>query len=101
MNIDRNQIWVGVVAGILVPFVAYAFLLMLSEKLDTWFPELTTDGESVIAPRTVYLLAICTNLIPFHLMDRQRLTKAMRGTIIATFILGVIWLVYFGKNMLE
>ncbi|AEE52891.1 hypothetical protein [Haliscomenobacter hydrossis] len=101
MNIDRNQIWVGIVTGLLVPFVGYAVLLMVSEKLDEWLPQFTTDGESVIMPRTLYLLAICINLIPFHLFDRRRFAKAMRGVIIATMILGVAWLVYFGKNMLD
>lgn len=98
---NRNQIWVGAAAGLLVPFVGYAVLLMLSEKLDLWFPQFTTDGESVIAPRTLYLLAICCNLLPFHFFNGHRELKAMRGIILATIGLGVLWLVYFGKNMLE
>jgi amino acid permease len=100
MNLDRNQIWVGIVVGLLVPFVSYAVLLMLSEKLDEWLPQYTGDGESVIAPRTLYLLAICANLLPFHLFDRRRWGKGMRGIIMATIVLGVAWMVYFGKMVL-
>lgn len=101
MNIDRNQIWVGALTGLLIPFVSYAVLLMISEKLDLWLPEYTVDGESVIAPRTLYLLAICCNLLPFHFFNSRRAVKAMRGIIIATIGLGVVWLVYFGKTMME
>ncbi len=101
MNIDRNQIWVGTLTGLLIPFVSYAVLLMISEKLYLWLPEYTVDGESVIAPRTLYLLAICCNLLPFHFFNSRRAVKAMRGIIIATIGLGVVWLVYFGKTMME
>lgn len=98
---NRNQIWVGVVAGLLVPFVSYAVLLMISEKLDEWLPQFTTDGESVIAPRTLYLLAICCNLLPFHFFNNRREVKGMRGIIIATIVWGLVWLVYFGASMME
>ena len=101
MNIDRNQIWVGTLTGLLIPFVSYAVLLMISEKLDEWLPEYTADGESVLAPRTLYLLAICCNLLPFHFFNSRRAVKAMRGIIIATIGLGAVWLVCFGKTMME
>jgi amino acid permease len=101
MNFDRNQIWVGTLAGLLIPFVGYAVLLMITEKLDLWLPEYTADGESVIAPRTLYLLAICCNLLPFHFFNSRRQVKGMRGVIFATIAFGIVWLVYFGKNMME
>ncbi len=99
--LKNNTILIGVFAGLLVPFVGYAVLLMLSERLDVWLPQFTEDGESVINTRTVYLLAVCCNLLPFHFFDRNRLPRSMRGVMLATLLLGLAWLVYFGKHIME
>lgn len=99
MILAKNEIWVGVVVGVLVPFVGYALLLMLSEWLDAALAIYKQNKVSIIDTNTLLLLAICLNLVPFHLFDRNRQRKSMRGVMLITLILGVFWVIYYGLTL--
>jgi heme/copper-type cytochrome/quinol oxidase subunit 3 len=99
MILEKNVVWVGVIVGLLVPFVGYAILLMLSEWLDAALATYKQNKVSIIDTNTLLLLAICTNLLPFHLFDRNRQRQSMRGVMLATLILGVIWVIYYGFTL--
>jgi heme/copper-type cytochrome/quinol oxidase subunit 3 len=99
MILEKNVVWVGAIVGLLVPFVGYAILLMLSEWLDVALATYKQNKVSIIDTNTLLLLAICTNLLPFHLFDRNRQRQSMRGVMLATLILGVIWVIYYGFTL--
>ena len=50
--------------------------------------------------RTIAILAVCLNLIPFQLFKKRRNEKTMQGILIATFIYVFIWIYYFANLML-
>jgi heme/copper-type cytochrome/quinol oxidase subunit 3 len=97
--VAKNAIWVGVIAGVLVPFVGYAVLLMSSEWLDAALEAYKQNKVSLIDTNTLLLLALCTNLIPFHLFDRNRLRQSMRGVMLATLLLGIVWVIFYGLTL--
>lgn len=96
--LHRNNLWIGLALGILIPFVGYAVLLVLLEELQAagW---LGGNGGPVFRTRTVLLMAICLNLIPFSIYQRRRMAKAMRGILSATLLYSLIWVIYFGTTL--
>lgn len=96
----KSEVAKGILFGFLVPFVFYAILLLLNEKLSVLLFERVLKEDLILDPKTVAILSICFNLIPFHLFDKKRQTKAMRGIMFSTFILVVLWLFIYGKEAL-
>ena len=56
------------------------------------------EVDLILDNKTVAILAICFNLLPFHLLDKKKQTRAMRGVLISTFLLAMLWLFLFGKE---
>ncbi len=90
----NNRLWVGLVWGALVPFVSYALLLVLQEQLAL------ATGKTIFQERTLLLIAICANLIPFQLFQRRRALFAMRGIIILTLVYSAVWVFLFARDNL-
>ena len=98
--INKNSIILGIIIGLLVPFVGVAILMLLDESivsLDLSLP----NGNSYMgqAERTLYLLAICLNLIPFQYFQRQRQMSSLRGIIFPTMLYAFAWLSYFSPQI--
>lgn len=97
---QKIQVGKGILFGLLVPFISFAILLMLNEKLSALLFAEVLKEDLILDRKTVAILAICFNLIPFHLFDKKRQAKAMRGIMLSTFMLVVLWLFIFGKEAL-
>jgi hypothetical protein len=84
--LNRDALWVGVIVGLLVPFVGYAVLLMLYEQVEAlgWIQK---GGLSIVA--------ICLNLWPLNVYQKKRFTDSMRGIVLPTGLYVIIWVVYF------
>jgi len=98
--LHRNNIWLGIVLGLLVPFVGYAVLMLIIEQIQA--AELfNLPPGPIFQQRTVLLMAICLNLIPFNVFQRQRKAKSMRGVLSSTLVLSAVWLYYFGSSIMQ
>lgn len=95
---QKTELPKGILAGLLVPFVSYAVLLLLNEKISALIFKEVLKDDLILDDKTVAILAICFNLLPFHLLDKKKQTRAMRGVLISTFLLAVLWLFLFGKE---
>ena len=76
--LERNSMLLGIVLGLCIPFVGYAVILMLFDQLGAseWFnPEVRTIS---FRARTIGVLAICLNLIPFNIYRKWRFDATMR-----------------------
>ncbi len=95
-----NKVWFGIILGLLLPVVGYALLLTLFEQLDA-MELLSSKGFSQhFRQRTLAIVALCINLLPFNYFQRRRELQAMRGVSIVTVIYGLIWLGYFASELL-
>ncbi len=92
-RLKYDRFWVGLIAGIAVPVVVYALLLILLDLLDTW------DLVEYFRPRTTMLIAICSSIIPFQYFRRHRFDQAMRGMVFTVLALTAYWL-YENKYLL-
>ncbi len=101
MLFNRNAIWMGILVGLALPFTGYGVLLMLAERLEAALFKGKELAEPVFDDITLQVLALCLNLIPLHLYNKQRFALSMRGVLIATSLYAVAWLLLFGSDVLR
>lgn len=101
MKINVNLL-IGIGLGIAIPIVGYAIIMMIFEKLVSagLMNEPVSDLGILKRMRTMGVLAIATNLIPFHLYNRKRNFNASRGILLSTIIYAGIWVVYFWDSIM-
>lgn len=94
----KNKLWLGLLLGALVPFVGFAIFLSINEYIFE-NGNLGADPERVIFDRSsLFLFAICLNLIPFTIYQRRRLNRSMRGVLGATLVYALVWLYLFSSS---
>lgn len=100
--INRNSLIFGILIGLIVPFVGVALLMMLDESIVDMGLVLP-NGNPYLgqSKRTLYLLAICLNLIPFQYFQRQYRLTPLRGIIFPTMFYVFAWLSYFGPEIFK
>ncbi|MEM1122562.1 MAG: hypothetical protein AAGJ18_19115 [Bacteroidota bacterium] len=97
--LDKDSIILGIFLGLAVPFVGYAVILTLFEQLAAteW---LSSETRTItFRARTMAVLAICLNIIPFKYYQKQWSYTTMRGVMIATLIYVGVWLFQFAGDI--
>ncbi len=98
---EKNKIWVGLIVGFVVPFVGLAVLELVLEQLDEFvFQQARNKLSESFKDRTLYLIAITFNVLPFRGYNKGKKILAMRGMVIATTAYAVAWMVLFAKEIL-
>ena len=95
----QNKLWIGLLIGLLIPFVAYALLLMAYDYLDAMGWTSCTGFSDNFRQRTLGVVAICMNLIPLNILQRRRFNEAVRGLSVITVLYAIGWVIYFGGNL--
>ena len=101
MNWPYDKLWVGLVAGLVVPFVGYALFLVFFEQLEAagW---LSDQGFSFnFRERTTAILAVALNLLPLTIFRRRRANEAIRGLVMITMGYALVWFFLFGRALLN
>jgi len=98
--LNKNSIWIGIGVGLVLPFVGYAILLEIYDYLEGIGLLRRTGFSPTFRQRTLMVMSICLNLIPFNIFQRRKYTDTMRGLVIPTAIYVVLWLFYFGSYIL-
>lgn len=87
----------GVIVGLIVPFVGYAVILTVIDLFLTG----TQEARDIFRPRTLILIALILNMIPFNYFKRRRESETMRGMLITTMVLAIAWFIYFGFTLID
>ncbi len=95
---EKDSFLTGFVVGCIIPVLGY---MVITGIFDMLISAGVMDGATGMGmsnrARTVYLLSICTVLIPFNLFNRKRWTDSMRGIIIPTLLYIGFWVYkYYG-----
>ncbi|MDX1683766.1 MAG: hypothetical protein R3275_00955 [Saprospiraceae bacterium] len=93
--LNKDHVWIGMVFGLLVPFVAYGIILFIYDQLDAAGITDSSGMGQFYRERTVGLLAIAANIIPINIFKRRYQINNMRGVLIATMIYVVIWVIRY------
>jgi hypothetical protein len=98
--LHRNALWSGLVFGLLLPAVGFTMIYQVFNILDSMGAASGTGFSPYFRERTLAIIAIALNLIPLNLFKKKRFEASMRGIVIATAVLVLIWFFYFGAYIL-
>lgn len=101
MQYKNDKVWIGLIAGLLIPFVGYAILLMILEQLAASEALADRSLNFDFRTRTLGLLALALNLIPLRFFRNRRANQAIRGLVLATMAYGLVWVYFFGQQLLN
>lgn len=101
MFLNRNAVWIGLLVGLLVPFVGYAVLLLIYETLEDMGMASSIGFFSNFRTRTIALIAVSLNIIPMNMFMSRRHGNSMRGVLIITVAYAIIWFLYFRETLLQ
>lgn len=93
----QNKLWIGLLIGLLLPFVGYALLLTVYDQLDAMGWTSSIGFSANFRVRTLGVIAICLNLIPLNIFQRRRFGETMRGIALMTVLYAIGWVLYFGN----
>lgn len=97
--LNRNEIWVGLVFGVLLPLLGFTILYQLFSLLEIKGAASGAGFSQNFRERTLAIVAIALNLIPLNIFRRRRWDLSMRGVVIATAVLAFVWLFRFGVHL--
>lgn len=97
--LNRNEIWAGLVFGILLPALGFLLLYNLFSLLEIKGAASGAGFSPNFRERTLTLVALALNLIPLNIFRRRRWDLAMRGVVIATAVWAFVWVVRFGLSL--
>jgi hypothetical protein len=97
---SSGKIGKGLLIGAIVPFagylLAYGVFDFLGRMSDSGgFLEYSSDFR----PRTIALVGLMFNLIPFHYYIREGETRTVRGVVVPTLVYAFIWFFYFRDSI--
>lgn len=92
----RDKLLIGFAVGAVLPVLAYFLLSNLFAVVAG-----LTDFPLEFRERTLTLVAVCVNLLPFRAYNGMRATQAMRGVLLATGLYAIAWIVQFGIALLN
>lgn len=84
--------------GIAFPITGLVFLWVVNE---IWVNIDPVGMNLPVRERTLLLLVICLNLIPFRRFNHYRKVASLRGVVTATVILAVIWIVRYYATLID
>jgi hypothetical protein len=90
----------GILLGSFVPLGGYLLAFALFDVIG----QLSESGGLMeyspdFRPRTLLLVGLMCNLIPFHYFIRQGETRTVRGIVLPTMIFALIWFFYFRASI--
>ena len=96
---DKDNFWLGVIIGLCLPVAAYGILLTLVDFVDAQFLPPDMNISRGFRERTLSVIAICGNLIPFHIYNRRYAGNTMRGMVFPTMAFVGLWFWFYGRHM--
>lgn len=98
--LERNSIMTGLVLGCIVPVLGYMIVQFIFDTLTQfgWMDAVTATSEGR-RMRTLALLGICCNLIPFNISKNKKWDQTMRGIIFPTLIYVAAWIYRFHSEL--
>ena len=89
----------GFALGVVVPVLGYLAVDAVLGTLGS-LGATGSDGQAIaFKPRTLALVALCCNLLPFRAYAGLRNERSMRGVLVATGVYAAGWLWVYGVDL--
>jgi hypothetical protein len=100
----KNKFTPGLIMGIIIPIVL-GFILVYLDHALTHSKSVNITGNSQMLfsgfkKSTIFLIAICGNLIPTFFANKKLMDEFIRGIMLPTMIFALIWFFYFKSDFL-
>jgi len=99
--LNKNSILLGLGIGFLLPLLGFLLLYFGYSFLEEAGLVSQRGFSPYFRERTSAVVAICLNLLPLNAFMKRRATQSMRGIVLATIVLVVLWVIYFGQYILS
>lgn len=100
--LEKNSLFTGLVVGAIVPVLGYLLFEFIIEMLNQLGVMSYFTGRALIVrTRTIALLGICSNLIPFNVCRKYKWDDTMRGVVFPTLLYVGFWLYQYGGMLLN
>ncbi len=87
--LKKDSLWLGILIGIVSPFIFYGFLVLVNLVISGLFSE---DRE--IKKNTMFLLSIFINLLPIRIyFVSLKMDNTGRGILLITFALMLLFFI--------
>ncbi|MBN8678603.1 MAG: hypothetical protein J0M29_10285 [Chitinophagales bacterium] len=97
--LQRDEIWIGLLYGILLPTAGFLILYNLFSLLEIKGAASGVGFSENFRERTLAIVALALNLFTLSKFRKRRWEKAMRGVVIATSLLALAWLFVYGVKL--
>ena len=97
----RNNLLLGLALGICVPVALYGILLTIYDFMENQNLLANVSFSPTFRSRTLALVAICINLVLMRMFSRSYASDSMRGEVLATLVLVIIWVVRFASFLFQ
>jgi hypothetical protein len=96
----KDSIVTGLILGLLTPLAAWFIVKFGFDLLGNLNTRSDFGSTPVWRTRTLALVALCFNLVPFQIAKMKRYDKTLRGIVFPTIIYVAIWFLYFKGEFL-
>lgn len=97
---DKDSIAIGLLLGAVFPVLGYLLTEFIFDLLtQAGLMEAVSESSMSRRTRTLTLIAICFNLIPFNYCRKVRWDETMRGIIFPTLIYIGFWLYQYSSQL--
>lgn len=100
MTHKYNKKWLGVLLGLIVALCGYGIVSLGFETLENMgIVEEASSGSMSKRQRTIFLMAICCNLLTIQFLNKRRQNQLLFGIGLITLVLAGIWIAYYGSSL--
>jgi hypothetical protein len=98
---NKNSLLLGLGIGLLLPLAGFLIVYFGYIQLAESGVVSQRGFSPYFRERTSAVIAICLNLIPLNIFLKRRATQSMRGIVLATVLLVILWVIYFGQYIIS
>ena len=96
----KDNIITGILVGTITPFISWYIVQFGFDIIGNMSARAEFGATPTWRPRTLALISLCFNLIPFQIAKIMRFDKTLRGIVFPTIILVAVWFLYFKSEFL-
>lgn len=97
--LNRNILTAGLIIGLLLPVVAFTLLYQIFALLEIKGAASGSGFSENFRERTLGIVALAINILPMRIYQRRRWEDAIRGVVVATGVLALVWVAVYGRTL--
>lgn len=98
---DKNNFALGLFLGAVTPIIGFYLVQFVFELLiDMGVMGMASMDLHSQRMRTILLLALCCNLIPFNVLKNYKWDRTMQGMVFPTLFYAGAWVWQYGKTLI-